>query len=152
MMLSQRISLYFSFLARNLFHLFYFILSKTHSSISHYLTLSALGGAGPSITWGGSIWPALFISFPGAYWAIILSISIIIVFKKRINDYLKKNWVNILKICRDIAIFVGKEIFWKILRISFFKLEIIVTPPFLKISSSSFLLTSPFSEYNKILH
>ena len=53
------------------------------------LTLSALGGTGPSIVWGGSIWPALFNSSPGNYWAIILSILIIILFKERINDYVE---------------------------------------------------------------
>ena len=84
----------------------------------------------------------------GAYWTIILSISIIILFKERINDF----WVNILRIGRNIAVFVGQEIFSQILRISFFELEITVTRPFLKILSSSSLLTSPFLEYKKILH
>ena len=76
----------------------------------------------------------------------------IILFKERIKDYPEKKWANILKIWQNIAIFVGQKIFGKFLRISFFKLEIIVTRPFLKISSSSFFLTSQFLEYKKILH
>ena len=55
---------------------------------------------------GGSIWPALFNSY-GAFWAIILSISIIILFNERINYYLS----DILKIGRDIVIFVSQEMF-----------------------------------------
>ena len=46
---------------------------------------------------GGSNWPALFNSSPGAYWAIILSILIIILFKERINDYLEKKWGQYLE-------------------------------------------------------
>ena len=51
-----------------------------NSIFSYYFTLSALGVAGPSIIGG----------LPGAYWAIILLILIIILFKERINDYLEK--------------------------------------------------------------
>ena len=85
------------------------------------LTLSALEGSVPSIAWGGGQFDPHIWQLPGAYKAIILSILIIILFKERINDYLEKKWVNILKIGRNIAIFVGQEIFWKILRISFFQ-------------------------------
>ena len=55
-----------------------------------FLTLSTLGGAGPSIVWGGVNLTRTFYHLPGAYWAIILSILIIILFKERINDYLEK--------------------------------------------------------------
>ena len=101
---------------------------------------------------GGSNWPALFNSSPGAYWAIILSILIIILFKERINDYLEKklgqyleNWPRHCNFCRPRNFLKNFENF-------IFKLEIIVTRPFLKISSSSFFLTSPFLECKKILH
>ena len=70
-----------------------------------------MGVARPSILWGGVNLTHTFHQLPGAYWAIILSILIIILFKERINDYLEKNWVNISKIGRNIAIFVGQEIF-----------------------------------------
>ena len=54
------------------------------------LTLSAMGGARPSILWGGVNLTHTFHQLPGAYWAIILSILIIILFKERINDFLEK--------------------------------------------------------------
>ena len=87
-----------------------------HFKISTRLTPFCPGGTGSSIAWGGQFDPH-FEQLPWAYWAIILSILIIILFKERINDYLEKNWVNILKIGRDIAIFFSQEIFWEILRI-----------------------------------
>ena len=64
-----------------LFELFY------HKSdlISAFLTLSALGGAGPSIALGGEFDPHFCNSSPGAYWAIILFL-----FKKKINEYLEE--------------------------------------------------------------
>ena len=70
-----------------------------------------MGVARPSILWGGVNLTHTFHQLPGAYWAIILSILIIMLFKERINYYLEKNLVNILKIGRNSAIFVGQESF-----------------------------------------
>ena len=49
-----------------------------------------MGGARPSILWGGVNLSRTFHQLRGAYWAIILSILIIILLKERINDYLEK--------------------------------------------------------------
>ena len=65
-----------------------------------------MGGARPSILWGGVNLTRTFHQLPGAYWAI-LSIIIIILFKERINDYLEKkmgqyleNWPKYCNFCR----------------------------------------------------
>ena len=60
---------------------------------------------------GGVNLTRTFHQLPGAYWAIILSMLIIIPFKERINDFLEKRLGNNLKIGRNIEIFVGQEIF-----------------------------------------
>ena len=111
-----------------------------------------MGGAGPSMAWGGGQFDPHFLTAPGGLLGhVFFSILIIIMFKGNIRDYLEKksgqylkNWPRYCNFCRP------KE-FLKILRFLFFKLKITVTRPFLKILSSSFLLTSPFLEYKKIL-
>ena len=69
---------------------------------SPYSTLSALGGAGPSIAWGGQFDPH-FLPAPRG-------LLLIIILDKWLS---KKDWVNILKIGRIITIFVEQDIFVK---------------------------------------
>ena len=49
-----------------------------------------MGGDRPSILWRGVNLTHTFHPLLGAYWATILSILIIILFKERINDFLEK--------------------------------------------------------------
>ena len=64
----------------------------------------------------------------------------------------KKNFDDISKIDRVIAIFQPSQFFLEILRFSFSKLDMAIAQSFLKIQSSSFLQTSPFFMWKRILH
>ena len=89
--------------------------------VSNYLTLSALGGARPSIAW---LWPALFNNSPGAYWAIIHSILIIILFKEKINDYLEKELGQLSwKLAKTLQFLSAKKFFEKFWEFHFSNLK-----------------------------
>ena len=93
------------------------------------LTLFALGGAGPSKAWGGVNLTHTFWQLP-AYWATMLSILILILFKERINDYLEKKLGQYLKNWPTYCNFCRPKFFLKIFEIFLSKLEITVTRPF----------------------
>ena len=86
------------------------------------------------------------------FWAIILSILIIILFNEKINDYLEKNGSISWKLAEILQFLSAKKFFEKFWEFHFFKFETTITQPFLKILSFSFLLASPFLEDRRILH
>ena len=65
---------------------------------------------------------------------------------------MKKKFDDISKIDRVSAIFQPSQFFLEILRFSFSKLDLAIAQSFLKIMSSSFLQTSPFFMWKRILH
>ena len=88
--------------------------STSHSTMWHVFQILnpfCPGGRRSLYSLGGSIWLALFNSSLGAYWAIILSILIIILFKERINDYLEKKLRQYLENWLKYCIFFPPRIF-----------------------------------------